>query len=86
MTLEELDSLHRDCDQVVHRAQSVAAADDIRPRILKMASGFERMTPINPAMFEDTMDEELAKFDKYLVELSGTKRKHGELLNEVEVS
>jgi programmed cell death 6-interacting protein len=83
--LEELDTVHRDCDQLVHRAQSLVAADNIRPRIVKMASGFERLASVTPAMFESILDEELAKFDKYLSELTGMKRKHEELLNEIQV-
>jgi programmed cell death 6-interacting protein len=83
--LEELDTVHRDCDQLVHRAQSLVAADNIRPRIVKMASGFERLASVTPAMFESILDEELVKFDKYLTELTGMKRKHEELLNEIQV-
>ena len=86
MNLEELDCLHRDCDQLVHRSQLLVAADDIRPRILKMAAGFERLAAVTPAMFENILDEELVKFDKYLSELAGMKRKHEGLLNETQVS
>jgi programmed cell death 6-interacting protein len=85
MKLEELDTLHRDCDQVLHRAQSLAAADDIRPRILQIASGFDRLASVTPAMFENVLDEELVKFDRYLSELSEIKHKHEVLLNEIQV-
>jgi programmed cell death 6-interacting protein len=86
MKLEELDTLHRDCEQLVHRAQSLVATDNIRPRILKMAAGFERLASVTPAMFENILDEELVKFDRYLSELTGMKRKHEVLLNEIQVS
>lgn len=85
MKLEELDTLHRDCDQVAQRAQSVAAVDDIKPQVLQMASGFERLVSITPAMFENVLDEGLVKFDRYLSELSEVKRKHAVLLNEIQV-
>jgi programmed cell death 6-interacting protein len=84
MKLEELDTLHRDCEQLVHRAQTLVGVDDIRPRILKMATGFERLAAVTPAMFENILDEELAKFDKYLSELVGMKRKHENLLNGIQ--
>jgi len=84
--LEELETLHRDCDQLVHRVQSRVSADDIRPRILKMASGFERLASVTPAMFENILDEELVKFDKYLTELTGLKHKHEDMLNGIQVS
>jgi len=86
MKLEELDTLHRDRDQLVHRARSLAAVDDIQPRIMKAASGFERLTEVTPDMFEDISDEELAKFDKFLVEMDEIARKQIEILGEIQVS
>lgn len=85
MKLEELETLHRDCEQLVRRAQSFASSDDIRPRILAASSGFERLTVVTPAMFEDVMDEELVKFDKYLVEMVSMGRRQKELLDEIQV-
>jgi programmed cell death 6-interacting protein len=86
MKLEELDTLHRDRDQLVHRVRSLAAQDDIQPRIMKAASGFERLTEVTPDMFEDISDEELAKFDKFLVEMDEITRKQFEILGEIQVS
>jgi programmed cell death 6-interacting protein len=51
-----------------------------------MASGFERFASVTPAMFENILDEELVKFDKYLSELTGLKQKHEDMLNEIQVS
>ncbi|CAA7266857.1 unnamed protein product [Cyclocybe aegerita] len=82
--LEELDILHRDCDQLIHRARSLVAADDIQPRILKASSGFERLAEVTPEMFEDVLDEELAKFDKYLVEVAELRRKQTEILEDIQ--
>ena len=85
MKLEELDTLHGDCEQLVRRAQSFASSDDIRPRILAASSGFERLTVVTPAMFEDVMDEELVKFDKYLLEMVSVRRRQKELFDEIQV-
>ncbi|KIM39855.1 hypothetical protein M413DRAFT_19615 [Hebeloma cylindrosporum] len=84
MKLEELDTLHRDRDQLVHRARSLAAVDDIQSRIMKAASGFEKLTEVTPDMFEDILDEELAKFDKFLVEMEEIVRKQDGILGEIQ--
>lgn len=84
--LEGLDTLNRDRDQLVHRASSLVAADDIEPLILKASSGFEQFADIQPDMFEDVSDEQLAKFDKFLVEMSEIERKQNDILEDIQVS
>ncbi|KAF9532602.1 BRO1-like domain-containing protein [Crepidotus variabilis] len=81
--LEELDALHREAGQLVRRARSRAASDDIQPRILKAASGFERLTTVTPEMFEDVLDDELAKFDTFLIEIREMKKRQTGLLEEI---
>ena len=84
--LEGLDTLNRDRDQLVHRASSLVAADDIEPLILKASSKFEQLADIQPEMFEDVSDEQLAKFDKFLVEMSEIERKQNDILADIQVS
>ena len=84
--LEELDTLNRDRDQLVHRASSLVKADNIEPLILKASSGFEQLADIQPEMFEDVSDEQLAKFDKFLVEMSEIERKQNDILEDIQVS
>ena len=84
--LEGLDTLNRDRDQLVYRANSLVAADDIEPLILKASSGFEQLADIQPEMFEDVSDEQLAKFDKFLVEMSEIERKQNDILEDIQVS
>jgi programmed cell death 6-interacting protein len=83
--LEQLDALHQDRNQLVRRAHSLAAVDDVQPRIIKTSSSFERFAIVTPAMFEDILDEELVKFDKFLADLNELKHKQSELLNEIGV-
>jgi programmed cell death 6-interacting protein len=83
--LEELDSLSRDRDQLVNRARRLAEADDIQPRILKVARGFERLTDVQPAMFEDVLDDELAKYDRILQDLADLEQKQIAILSDIEV-
>lgn len=83
--LESLDWLHRDQQQVARRAQTLAKADDIQPRILKAAAGFERLVEVEPAMFEDVSDEELAKYDKFVTEIKDFEQKQVDLLTAIKV-
>ena len=53
---------------------------------MKAASGFERLTDVTPDMFEDISDGELAKFDKFLVEMDEIVRNQNEILGEIQVS
>lgn len=69
----------------MHRARSLAEADDIQPRIMKASSGLERLADTTPDMFEDISDEELAKYDKFLLEMDDVARKQSELLSNIEV-
>jgi programmed cell death 6-interacting protein len=80
-----LDDIHRARSQLVRRAQSLADADDIRARILKVSSGFERFAQVEPAMFEDVLDEELSKYDKFLKEIGEVKQKQNGALSDIQV-
>ncbi|KAF9468112.1 BRO1-like domain-containing protein [Collybia nuda] len=82
--IEALDDLHRARDQLIRRAQALADADDIRDRILKVSSGFERLVEVEPAMFEDVSDEELAKYDKFLKEISEIDQKQNGILSDIQ--
>ncbi|KAF7316870.1 pH-response regulator protein palA/RIM20 [Mycena chlorophos] len=83
IALEALDTLHRNLQDFVRRAQNLEAADDIQSRIVTAASGLEKLAEVTPAMFEDVMDEELAKYDKFLDEVSKAECKQTELLEEI---
>ncbi|KAH9481355.1 pH-response regulator protein palA/RIM20 [Psilocybe cubensis] len=81
--LEELDTLRQDRDQILHRAQTLADGDDIQGRIMQAAAGFERMAEVTPDMFEDILDEELAKYDRFIVEMKEIRRKQDEMITEI---
>jgi programmed cell death 6-interacting protein len=86
VALEALDSLHRELQDFVRRAQSLADADDIYPRVLSAASGLEKLAEVKPEMFEDVSDQELAKYDKFLEEINRGESRQAELLATIEVS
>lgn len=83
--LESLDDVIRARAQYVERAERLADADDIGPRILKVAAGFERWTDVKPAIFNDVSDEELAKYDKFIQGIDEGRGKQDELLDEIKV-
>ena len=86
MLLEQLDDLVRERSQLVSRAQRLADADDISTRIVKEAAGLERWAEVQPSMFEDTLDQELAKYDKFRRDIEDSGVKQTELLENVKES
>jgi programmed cell death 6-interacting protein len=81
--LEQLDDLMRERNQLVSRAQRLADADDISTRILKEAAGLEMWTEVQPSMFEETLDQELAKYDKFRRDMEEGAARQSELLENV---
>jgi programmed cell death 6-interacting protein len=84
--LEQLDDLARERSQLVLRAQRLADADDISIRIVREAAGFERWTEVQPSMFEGTLDQELAKYDKFRRDIEENAARQSELLENVKES
>ncbi|KAK7033123.1 pH-response regulator protein palA/RIM20 [Favolaschia claudopus] len=84
VALEALDSLHRELQEFARRAQNLADADDIYPRVLTAAAGLEKLAEVKPEMFEDVSDRELAKYDKFLEEINKGESKQAELLATIE--
>lgn len=86
MALESLDDIQRSRREQVSRATRLADAEDITPRILKAASGFEQWVEVQPAMLEDVLEEELAKFDKFPTAIMEGEAKQDTLLTAVKVA
>ncbi|KAG5647384.1 hypothetical protein DXG03_000454 [Asterophora parasitica] len=82
--IEALDDVHRAREQLVRRAQALASADDIRDRVVRAAAGFARLVEVTPAMFEDVSDEELAKYDRFLVEIGEIEMRQSGILAEIQ--
>ncbi|KAI0313744.1 BRO1-domain-containing protein [Amylostereum chailletii] len=81
--LEELDDLAREREDLVRRANRRKEADDIHPRILKAAAGVERWAEVQPSMFEDVLEDELAKYDKFRNDVAQGGVKQDEILEAV---
>ncbi|EIN04799.1 BRO1-domain-containing protein [Punctularia strigosozonata HHB-11173 SS5] len=78
--LESLDDLRRDRAAIVRRTKVAVEMDDIRPRILRAAANIERWAEVRPAMFEDVLEEEMRKFERFAEDLTGQAREQGEML------
>lgn len=83
--LESLNDVQRSRAQLVARATRLADSEDITPRVLKAAAAIERWVEVQPSMFEDVLDEELAKYEKFRVEIEEGEQKQGRILNSVKV-
>jgi programmed cell death 6-interacting protein len=83
--LESLDNIKRARAQIIERAQRVADHDIIKDRILQAAEGFDHLDEVKPVVFEDIMDEELAKYDKFLQELIENEEKQNDILASITV-
>ncbi|KAH9942761.1 pH-response regulator [Amylocystis lapponica] len=81
--LESLDDIMRGRAEYVRRATGLADADDIKPRILKAAAAVERWVEVQPSMFEDVLDEELAKFEKFRTAIEEGEQQQEVLLESI---
>jgi programmed cell death 6-interacting protein len=84
--LEHLEDLRNARARCVESVRQRASTDDIKPRIMREAAGLARWVEVKPAMFEQTMEEEMGKFDRYRDSIEeGTEAQEQELAR-VEVS
>lgn len=68
------------------RAQRLAEVDDISPQVMKKAAGFEQWVEVQPAMLDDVLEEELAKFDKFREDVENGREKQETLLSSIQVN
>jgi programmed cell death 6-interacting protein len=83
--LESFDDLRRSRTEIVERAQRLAEADDIQPRIMEAAAQFDQLVEMRPETLEDTTDEELEKYDKFLRDISESEEKQSDILTAIRV-
>jgi programmed cell death 6-interacting protein len=83
--LEALDDGVRARADVARRAQQLADADDVRPRVAREAAGVARWAEVAPAMFEDTMQDELRKFAKFERDVEDGAAQQRQLLQDLTV-
>lgn len=84
--LEGLDNIRNVRKQILQRALYEAESDNIKSRVMRQAAGIERWAEVQPSMFEDTLDQELGKYDKFKTDLEDGAVEQQKLLEEIEVS
>lgn len=83
--LESLDDAQRARAELVGRAQRLSDADDVTPRVLQVAAGMEQWAEVRPEAFEDVLDEELAKYEKFRTMVEESEEKQEQLLSQIRV-
>jgi len=81
--LELLDDLPKSRARTVESARRRAQSDDVRPRITREAANFERWVEVKPAMFENIIEEELAKYERYKEAVEETEEEQENLLAQI---
>jgi len=84
--LESLDAIFRSRDTLVSRARHLSDNDDIHPRIMREAAGLARWAAVEPAMFEETLDAELAKYDKFKDAIEEGNEEQTQLLESIQTT
>ena len=60
--------------------------DDITPHILRTASTIEQWTTARASLFEDDLEEELAKYNRYKEDIEASEQQQEVLLESITVS
>ncbi|QRV89818.1 vacuolar protein sorting-associated protein BRO1 [Ceratobasidium sp. AG-Ba] len=82
--LEHLEDLRSARARCVESARQRANTDDIKPRIMREAAGLARWVEVKPAMFEEAIEEEMGKFDRYRDSVEEGREKQEQELERVE--
>lgn len=83
--LEALEDIRHSRTELVERAQRLAASDDIKPRIMREEANLARWVSVSPALFEDTMAEEMTKYDRFRDDVEEGALKQEEVLEHIKV-
>lgn len=82
--LEQLEDLSKARVELVARVDRMTASDDITQRVARAASAMEQWVNVQPAMFEDILDEELSKYDRFRVQLEENGQKQEAFLQSLQ--
>ncbi|EIW57583.1 BRO1-domain-containing protein [Trametes versicolor FP-101664 SS1] len=82
--LEQLEDLSNARTELVARVDRMTASDDITQRVARAASAMEQWVNVQPAMFEDILDEELSKYDRFRVQLEENGQKQEAFLQSLQ--
>ena len=81
--LESLDDLFSARTELVQRVRRLADSDDIAPRLMREAAAVARWTEVRPEMFDEAIEGELEKYERFRQELEDEGRRQEEALSEI---
>lgn len=90
--LEDLEDLLSSRVTVLNEAKNLARNDDVRPRILNEAARITSRNPnpgevvLQPSDFESVFEEEIKKYERFLIEVEDSETEQERLLEEIRVS
>ncbi|KAF8339548.1 BRO1-like domain-containing protein [Cantharellus anzutake] len=82
--LEKLDDLKSARETILSRSRHLAQEDDIKPSVVRKANTFEAWSEIGPEVFDDIVNEGLAKYDKFRDQLEENASVQEEVLIKIE--
>lgn len=83
--LEELDSLHHASEDLVRRVQDLRDADDIEAKVVLASHGLAKLATVKPELFEELLDEELEKYERFIKQVKANEDVHVEILGRIEI-
>ena len=83
--LEDLEDLQQARGSIVSQAKRLAATDNIKPQILRLALSFEAWKEIDPAIFEGVIEHQLTMYDRFKEEMEESSAKQEGLLARITV-
>lgn len=65
----------------MQRVERIAESDDVAPRFMREAAAVASWVEVRPEIFEQAIEEELSKYDKFREQLENGERRQEEALN-----
>jgi programmed cell death 6-interacting protein len=79
--LESLDDLLGARAELVQRVERLAASDDVAPRLMREAAAVARWVEVRPEMFDEAIEEELGKYERFREDLEDGERRQDDALD-----
>lgn len=79
--LETLEDIIQSRTELVRRVQRIVNTDDVSGRFKREEASLARWTEVRPEVFDQAIEEELGKFDRYKEDLEQDQRRQDEALS-----
>lgn len=79
--MEALEDVQHARAELIHRVEHVAEIDDVAPRFMREASSVARWVEVRPQIFEQAIEEELNKYERYRKQLEQNQQRQEDALS-----